>query len=571
MALPITSAFQKCAPFIGTNIKQCGTVTACNSKPVTAEELSSVFMKSNDYRVMEALLFHDMEIRQCEAVQNGLYDFFMANRVAMNKTISSKRRNSGLLEIAPFVLGRQYSPINNAYWIVSGGVTSGANWSVKVTSSTNIPADARSFPVGLRVYIDGKSAGGSGTRTAWKVVTVTDNGDNTLTLILSSQNSGSKLNSDKLGSPVNGILRRGTPNVNNFEKFCSEMPAYINWHDVPFWFETVRTTMCRSSLYDKWRKLSLENPLYREYGDLDDIQKNKQLGADWMRRVVDTMFWGKPLPYQNALQFDLLDEIDSADFSANGLGVDGGKCVGRRANLVGIYEQLAECNRVVDLQNGQLNLPALFNELYNMMRVKEGAGSNNPHVFDLFMDSQQAHLFNQAMILYYQNESGNTLRLNMDINQPAKKAQYGFNYRSYELFFPFGVVINVVTHYYFDDWLTAASAAAGSMGFTARSLWVLDFSGIYPGIIASKERRVETGKWEDLAKISNDAACTMDTNTQEEMLRSMTWTVVVECPAANLVIEGISNAVPEAIVLGSNQYPGTTTTTTTTTPAPYNG
>jgi hypothetical protein len=497
----------------------------------------------------------------------------MANRVPMNKTISTKRRNSGLLEIAPFVLARQYSPINNAYWVVSNGATSGANWSVKVTSSTNIPADARSFPVSLRVYIDGKSAGGSGTRTAWKVVSVTDNGDNTLTLVLSGQNSASKLNSDKLGSPVNGILRRGTPNVNNFEKFCAEMPGYINWHDVPFWFETTRTTMCRSTLYDKWRKLALENPLYREYGDLDEIQKNKQLAADWMRRVVDTAFWGKALPYQNALQYDLLDEIDSFDGSSINLGVDGGKCIGRRANLIGIYEQLAECNRVVDLQNTQLNLPALFNELYNMMRVRESAGSQNPRVFDLFTDSQTAHLFNQAMIAYYSGESQNTLRLVMPVdgNSLAKKAQYGFTYRSYELFFPQAVVINVVSHYYFDDWITAAGAASNSMSFTARVLWVLDFAGIYPGIVASKEKRQIVGDIDNLSKINSDFACVMETNTQEQMLRSMTWSMIVECPAANLILEGLSNQVPEPSILGNNQYPGTTTTTTTTTPAPYPG
>lgn len=569
--------FSKCAPAISTNIKQCGTVTTCNAKPVTADELSSVFMKGNDYRVLEALLFHDFEIKQCATVQNGLYDFFMANKVSMNKTMQTKRRNSGLIEIAPFVLGRQFSPINNAYWIVSNGASSGQNWSVRVASSDNIPADVRSFPAGMRVFIDGKSTGGSATKTAWKVVSATLAGDGSyVTLVLSGQNAASHLDSDKLGSPVNGILRRGTPNVSDFEKFCAEQPAYLNWKDVPFWVETTRTSMCKSTLYDKWRKLSLENPLYREYGDLDDIQKNKQLAADWQRRIVDTAFWSKALPGQNQNDYDALEEIDAFPgvLNAGGdqiLGVEGGKCVGRRANVVGIYEQLAECGRITDLQGGVLNLPALFISIYQMMRVREGNNHPNPKTFDLFTDSVFAELFNQAMIKYYNSKSDNTLRLTMDVNQQAKKAEFGFNYRSYTLFWPPGVTINIITHNFFDDWLTAAAIPSNSMGDTARVLWVLDFTGIYPGILASKRKSFRTGDLEKLAAINSDYACVMDVNTVEQTLTSMTWTMVVECPLGNLVIENIANTIPEHATLGENVYPPATTSTTTTTFAPWTG
>jgi len=546
-------------------------VTLCNAKPVTAFELTSIYMKSADYRVMEALFHHDMEIKQCEAVQNGLYDFLMANKVNLSKTISTRRRNSGLLEIAPFVLARQYSPINNAYWLISSGQSSGSNWSVKVTSSTNIPFDCRSFPAGMRVYIDGKSSGGSSTKTAWKVISCADNGDNTGTVVLQSQNTGSHLDPDKLGSPVTGILRRGTPNVSDYEKFCAEQPGYLNWKDVPFWFETTRTSMCRSSLYDKWRKLLLEdNILYREYGDLDDIQKNKQLAADWQRRLVDSMFWGKPLPFQNAAEYDQLDEItsfDPASVGLTGLGVDGGKCVGKRANAIGIYEQMAECGRIVDLQGGQLNLPALFKALYNMMRVREGANSRNPRMFDLFTDSVTAELINQAMIKYYNSKSDNTLRLTKSVDRIMKKAEFGFIYETYELFWP-RVTLNVVTHYYFDDWLTAAAAA--SQEDTARVAWVLDFAGIYPGIVASKKRTFKTGDLETLARINPDYACVMEVNTQEQSLMSVCWTMVVECPMANLIIENFNSDVPEHATL-VGVYPPVTSTTTTTTPTIYIG
>lgn len=572
MATVNANTFAKCAPNLRTNIKQCGSVTLCNAKPVTSDELNSVYMKSNDYRVMEALLHHDMEIKMCEAVQNGLYDFFMANRVNLRHRLNTRRANSGLLEIAPFVLARQYSPINNEYWAVSGGTSAGAgDWTVTVTSTTNIPSDVRSFPVGLRVFIEGASVGGSSTKTQWVVIAVTDNGNNTLTLNLNSQNAASRLDTDKLGSPAaNGtqaLLRRGTPNVSDYEKFCAEPPAYLNWKNVPFWVETTRTSMCKSELYDKWRKLVMsDNALYREFDDLDEIEKNKQLANDWQRRLVNQMFFGKPLANQGMATFDELEEI--AAYDGVDIGVEGGRCVGRRANAVGIYEQLAECFRIADLQGGQLNLPALFVEIYNMMRVRKERNKKAAMSFDIFTDSVTAELFNQAMIKYYNSKSDNTLRLTKSVDREQKTAEFGFMYESYRLFWPQGVTINIITHEFFDDYLTAAVAVGQEN--TARVLWVLDLSGIYPGIIASNRLVQETGKLKDLAAIDPNFACVMKVHTQTQTLVSLTWTMVVECPASNLIIENFDDTIPEHATL-TGAYPGTHTSTTTTTQTPWTG
>lgn len=562
--------FEKCAPALSTNIKQCGTVTLCQAKPLTQGDLTTAYMKSGEYRVMEALLHNDFEIKMCETVQNGLYDFLMANKQNWSNKMKVDRLNTGLLEIAPFVKGKQYSPINNAYWEVADGLASGSNWLVTVRSTTNIPADVRSFPVDQRVFIDGKSAGGSSTKTAWKIVTVTDNGDNSLELVLEPQNSASHLDADKLGEPVTGIMRRGTANKNDFEQFCSEAPAYLNWKHVPFWVETTRHSMCKSSLYDQWRKLLLENnPLYREFGDLDDIEKNRQLSQDWQRRLVDQMFWGKPLANQTLADYDQLEDITT--FDGGEFGVDGAKCIGKRANAVGLYEQLAECNRVFDAQGDQLNLPDLFAEIYNIVRVRQGNGQKNPTSVDIFTDTVTAELINQAMIKYYaaksEDQNGETtLRLTMNIEgfSLQKKADFGFLYRSYPLFWPAGVTINIVTHYFFDDWLTAAASV--SQEDTARVIWILDFSGIYPGIIASNRVVHNTGELNPLAKIRpTDYACVMKVHTQEQTLMSLTWTFVIECPKSNLIIENISSVVPEHATAASNDYGGTGSATTTTT------
>lgn len=573
--------FSKCAPALSTNIRQCGTVTLCNAQPLTQGDLTTAYMKSGDYRVMEALLYHDFEIKMCEAVQNGLYDFMMANKKNWSDKMSPSKVSRDYLSIAPFVKGKQYSPINNEYWLVTGianvTVDGTAYWQVRVTSSTNIPASTRSFPDRQRVFIDGKTAGGVATKTAWVVAEVTNNGDNTLTLLLLDQNSASNLAANKVGHTATaiGIMKRGTANINDYERFCAEPPAYLNWKLVPFWIETTRTSMCKSSLYDQWRTMLMSgNPLYREFGDLDDIEKNKQLANDWQRRLVNQMFWGKPLPNQTMAAYDQLEDILS--FDGGVFGVDGAKCIGKRANAVGIYEQLAECGRVTDLAQGKLYFLTLFQELYNMMRVRQGNGAKNPKVFDIFTDSMTASILNQAFILYYKAQSQNLLQLNYPVGgfSEAKKAEFGFMYQSYPLFWPQGVVVNVITHEFFDDYITAAAINDGGVGVayanTARVLWILDFPGIYPGILASNRMVNSTGDLKKLAEINPTFACVMKVNSQEQTLTSTTWTMVVECPKSSLIIENFAidtgTNMPNVIDQDpSGPYPPTTTTTTTTT------
>lgn len=580
------NAFSKCLPAISTNISQCGTVTQCDAKPLTLDELDTTYLKSGDFRVMESLLYHDIEIRMCETTRNGLYEFLMANRVNLSKRISSRRVNSGLIEIAPFILARQYSPINNDYWEVSAGSASvkpdalldAGDLYCSVASVTNIPADVRSFPVGMRVYIDGTNAGGVSTKTAWRVIEAIA-GTGVINLSLASENANSNLDSDKLTVPVTGLLRRGTPNVNGYEKWCAEQPAYLNWKNVPFWVEETRTSLCKSSLYDKWKKLVTEgNPLYREFFDLDEISKNRQLSADWQKRWVNSVFWNKALPKQNMTEYDELETIETFPSAAevtagedtHGLGVDnysvnGGytKCVGKRANTVGIYEQLAECGRVFDALGEALNLGALFREIYNMMRVRESNGRPSEQ-FDLFTDSVTAEAINRAMIGYYDNKSGGMLRLTMPVNSEVKTARFGFNYRSYKLFWP-NVTINVITHYFFDDYLNAAATVSAAQETTARVLWILDFAGIYPGILASNRVVHKTGDLQTLAAVNPDFACVMKVPTQEQTLISLTYTVIVECPASNLIIENFSSAVPDYVDDAAIDYSTGSTVTTTTT------
>jgi hypothetical protein len=568
------NAFSKCAPNIGTNLNQCGSVALCNAKPLTSDDLEGVYTKSSEYRVMEHLLRAQMEIKMCEADQNGLFDFLMANKVNLRKKVVPIGEDSGLLQIAPFINMRQHSPINNEYWLFTGGTNDGTELSINVTSAGNVPADARSFPSGdhgITVYLNSVGEGGVVIRSAWKVSTSTLNGTS-VDLVLTSLNAASNnasvlaMHGDSGTWPTEGYLTRGGNNVSDYEKDCQEKPAYNNKKLVQSWIKTRRWSMCSSSKYQQWRALLLaNNPLFKEFGDVPDVERNKQLAMEFQKSYVQDFFWGKPLENQNVASYDTLEDIQSYDGGEIGLGGDPDVCVGKRAEPVGVYEQLAECGRVVDLLGENLNLPALFHAFYDIVRIRSAQGDNN-RIVDVFTDTVTAELINRGMIKYYsaraEDHNGDAiLRINMDAGQfgVAKKAEFGFLYRSYPLHWPAGVVLNVLTHYAFDDEIAVATEAG--MGDTARRLWVLDFRDIYPGIISTNRVVAKTGDLKTMAAVDPSYACVMKVHTKEQTLNSQTDTTVVECPAGNLILENIGSGVPD-FTEGAVRYPATTTTTT---------
>jgi hypothetical protein len=569
------NAFSKCAPNITSNIKECGSVTICNAKAMTQAELQN-FTRGTDYLVMGSLIQHDFEIKMCAAVQNGLYDFLMSNKQNWNSKARMQKEQlaKGSYRIRPFLLARQYNPINNAYWIANNIVVQGSNLRIDASSSTNIPPDIRSFPTDMYLYLQGATAGGAVSRTSWIVVSAVLI-NNAVRITMSPANAGSFLPAANQSTAITtGVLTRGTPNKSDFEKWCNEQPAYLNWNEVPFWVDTSRTTMCRSSQYDDYVSMLLsENPLFKEFGYLPEAEKNRQLGEDWQRRMVEKMMWGQAKSAsQTVAAYNNLEDITA--FDGGTLGVDGATCVGKRADMIGVFQQLVQCGRYDDLLGAQLNLISLFNELYNISRVRQGAGNPNFMTIDVFTDNVTAHAINQAMITYYSNESGGLARLVMPINnspgvsfnkdQDIQKAEFGFNYRSYNLMFPAFVRLNVVTHFFFDDYLTArVNTGNAQVANSGRLLLVLDFSNIYPAIVASNSKRWNTGDLKTLASINTDFACVLEVNTQEQQLTSVTAAMVVECPAGNLWLENFSSAVP-AVTAGGPNYPATTTTTTTT-------
>jgi hypothetical protein len=548
MAEISSNIFEKCLPAIGSSINSCGALTECDIVTATPDDLEDIFTDSGDFRDMTSLLATHFEIKACGAKQNGLYDFLMANAKPMKQRLIKTPLGFGNSEIAPFIMAHQESVINDKYWSIVDSGTSGGNVTFTVKSPGNVALETSWFPPDIRVFAFGKSTSGSSVRWAGKVVgasTTTYAGAPALNVTVTAQNAGSFLDTDKLGAPDVGFLVLGVPNIADVERWCENRPALNGRKHVPFWFETSRWTMCVDELYERaFERLRKTNEYFRLFGDIEIAQRNKQYAERFQRDWVNTVFWGKPISANQTLaNYRSLDTITTFGSSPLYLPNEG-RCVGRRANAIGIYEQMAQCNRVKDLQNQQLNLVELFNDIYDLVRSRRDQGQS-ADIVEIFTDSYFASLFQRGMIRYYDDQSEGLARFLIDTKKVmmGQNGALGFKYDTYHLIYPAGVTLRIVTHDFFDDFVTQAKN--NSVESAGRMMWILNWQGIYPGVITSNRVVHRTGDINDLAKVDSDYACVMANPTTEVSLNSVTWTVVVECPSDSLVIEGIRAVIPD--------------------------
>lgn len=548
MAFSTTNIWKQCAPSINSDIATCGTASLCvNAKPETAGDLDNIYMLDGEFRVLGAMLMTSMELKACGIVEHPLRDFFMANLRPVRKNIQPDDMYKTVRKIKPFILAEQKHPINNNYWKVTGGGASGeTNWAVAVASTSGIPANAASFTPGERVFIKSKTAGG--TINVWQglVVTSTLEGDH-VNLVLTPQNAGSAFDVE---DPTTGRLTRGPANIARSEAYCDAEPTYLNTNLVPFWIEHTKTTLCNSSDVREWRKaITDNNPMYAKLFAQSEAASNGQKIAAWMNKTFENFLWGKQISInQNVNDYRSLPQV-TRFLGEIGMGYAGGTCDGYKANALGIIEILQRCNRVYDAQGADLDLWSLIDAIYNLSRVRAGVGSAGASQFDLFTDRETASLIDRGMIALFKAYSQDTLSINM----MAEGNNLGFHFKRYSLVGKgIGITLNVMTHFSLDDYLSmwteySTELADATVASGGRALWLLDMGGLAMGVVESTRQTSTSGKLEDLQRVDPAYQCVEDTATREVEQRGLTYTNIVDCPQANLLIWNLSGNIPEHV------------------------
>ena len=587
---------QRCATAISNNYDTCGSITRANIAYATPDGLLTIFKDSDTYRDMQSMMVTNMELKACGTKTYGLYDWLMSSARPVGALVNQKKIQGTDSIMEPFILATQKSIINSDYWaVVDGQVVAGYTDSNGTTGTTTHPlSDAQLvgatrvlklanrysldpatswFVAGGTLHTFGRNSSGAATRTQWEIIAAAvDPAATPAWTDVAVKHTDAVDNIDDVGTS-SGIAVIGVNNVSDYESWCNNRPALNPNRVVPFWTQTSRYTLCVDEFYKEWfAKLSANNPYFSKFGDVTLAERNRQLGAMWQREWMNSFFWGKRISSDQSLANWTALTPQYAHYNAAGVspGVTTSATshvVSRKANAIGVYEQLQACGRVKDLKGQRLNLAELFNELYNLYRTRSNSGRPADSI-DVYTDSKTAASIQTAMVKYYgaatatvgSDGTNSVMRFDYQVKD-GKIDKLGFRVRSYELLYPQGVTLNVITDHFFDDLVSAtikeeteansfnSDAADRSIADTGRFLMFLDLGGgVYPGIVDSNRKVHTIGALQDLAKIDSDYGCVMRTPTKEVTLNSLTWTAVVECPDDNLIIENFDASEPDTVV-----------------------
>lgn len=547
-----TTIFSKCTPLIREDFTSCEGLTQCDVSPTTSDELDSIYRDDgNKFRVLGALLETQMVGKMCGIRENTFADFLIANAERYEMPPPRKAANSSYLEYEPFITVRRKGVINSNYWkYTNGSSTPGTapnsaayTHYVDAVSISSIPSDAEWFPDGIEIFISSLSTSGTAVRTAWVVVDAVATDATTTRVYLNSRNAASSLTASKLTFTASGLIFRGLNNVAPSESYCAQIPALNPNAQYMAWVQDTRWSICEDDLTLEFKRRIVENnPLYREFINVEQVEANRHIAQDFKKRLANAFLFSKPISAnQTETLWKNLATVTS--FDAPNFDSIASRCVGRRANMVGVYEQLYACGRVQDMQGEILNFPEIQQFLYDLQRQREDNGGNG-RVIEAVVDSAYRPQFIQALWRYLTGRYEGAIRANMPI-PTSKTTALGFTFTDFDLDYPAGLTLRVVSHRSFDDLITAHRQVSESLVAAGRWMLLLDWSTIHLGVLESKMVTRRSATAEEWAKINEDAFCTIDIPQKSVKLYSAKVTAIVDCPAASLWLENFGFGVPE--------------------------
>lgn len=556
-----------CSIAVNNNFDTAGSITRSSVAFLTPSQLEDLFKPSGLFADMQGWFETAFEMQMCGIKRNGLYDWLMSSRRDMGHLVTVQNVDRGPSLLFPFVLARQDSVINDEYWAITqgqaqSGYTAGVTGPltapqlalgvagdrvIRVVSRYGLDLDAKYFLSADRIFILSRGGNGVSQRGQWKVLASAAEvatHPSFVDVLITSENTGSSTAWNSAPTTASVVLI-GANNVHDAEAYCLNRPTRDPRRRVPFWYQTMRRARAVDSEYEKIFAMLMENNKYfQQFGDLPLAERNRQDEEMFQRSWIRSFFFGKALNQNQTLaNWQSLPDIQSVVGSFVNTGLQG-KLLAKRANMIGVREQLMACGQVTDLQNNNLNWYEFLDANYNIMRSRDSQGKVVTDL-DWFTDSAYAAQLETAMVNYLNLEYGNTVRIVIE----KGTNELGFMWRTFEVKFPAGLRINIISHKFFDDLVNAANAEG--IDSTGRLLLCLEMgkSGpkggtIYPGMIATNRKVRMLGELENIARIDPTYACVMQVPTERINLTSETCTAVVECPSNSQWIEGIPFAVP---------------------------
>ena len=549
-----------CLPRLVPVSSACGcTLTATSIKGMTPAELEGLAFKEID---LARVIMNAAEAKVLGVQENGLATFLRSTIKDIKPKLNTTKIDEQSI-ILPYIQRLQRSYINSNYFTIEDGEahpTAGVGaipesaWNLLLNlGSSWLKSDLlqieRYFRPGNTLIVltwDDTTEKNAKTLvfTIVSAVNADDGGVSkaTVTVQPNITDAGFLLLADNAAGrgryrPTFGVAQTGANDITDRESWCYEPPADLSRKILVNWIETTRTSRCVDETYLKVLDAIMKGKVnaYQQgfvWSPLAEQNKRKAMleENDWMRSV----FFGQAInEHQTPDNYELLPTVTDV--------LDTNCPLEYKARALGFFQILTDCNRVVDLNGGALDLDYIFQQLYYLMRNRQADG-DKISVIDSLTDRWTAAKIYDAMSRYYKVRYGvDTIRYVKIGEKITHDGIIMFNYNLYDI--PeVGIQWAVFHDPFFDDHLAAFPATVGGEDFKARgrNLWFLDFSDMTIGI----------GKTMSVRRKSPDAAtnalynCVITPNTKEYNLRSQKWTAMLDRPQRHLIIHNFSSACP---------------------------
>lgn len=511
---------------------------------------------------MERVIQMAKEARVAGVIENTLEDLLYSSMTNIKPSLMKANIGSSESVILPFIYRRQRQNINSNYWnVVSGAATPGAGagglapgaWDLTVGITTSPFASAlvaleQYFLPGKNIQVDyintTTNVAYSAAFTIISAVNANSGATQRAKLTLAPPYTDAGWNALSAAAkavfqPIAGLVIVLPNAISDYESWCYQDNAENTNKLLTYFLQTTRETHQYSDEYLLALNAALTSGYFKDFKELPLAQQKVIQHKKYIRDWLNGVFYGQAInEFQDPNTYTQLPTVvDPLNPSCT---------LEYKAHALGIRTQLANCNRVLDMQGQPLNLnqgsAGLFQAGYLLKRAREASGGTVDRI-EFGTDRFTAGIILQVMQDFYKKKYGvETTRY----YEPNQKLMFENNvmltYNTYQL--PpdeGGYELCIWTDPYFDDRLISFPAAQQNRG---RVLWGIDWSDFQLGIAGTNSATRQTNVADNLYN------CVIRPNVRHYQLNSTTWTTIVEDVNRHLVVENFAAGCPNITVAG---------------------
>lgn len=469
--------------------------------------------------------------------------------------------------IQPYILRPQQSFINDNYFkIESGTPTPGRGtgdipasaWNVTVVlggawiNDGGISALEQSFVVGSTVIIHTWDNVTTKTALTLQFTILTSvNADAggtfkaTITLVpnLTAAEWAALTPAEKaVYSPAFGMLQTAANNVDDREAYCNQQRADLNRRVIANWFQTTRGVVCSQMSYEEVLEKILSgdvNAYLKGFKFLSLAEQEKQKMARQEREKMNSWMYGQIINGHQQTDYSEWSQLPAVNDP-----IDTTCQLGVKANALGFFTLLNNCNRVIDLGGAALSIDYIINTVLYPLRRQRQADGDKIDVIDSMTNRYMASKILQTMSHYYQAKYGITTTRYFEVNQKITHDNIVFfNYNVYDIE-EAGVQWAVFVDDYFNDFVDSFNTPIIGWDFRIRanSIWFIDWSDVSIGLLKTNQ---VTRKWPSVDPVTAEVyKCVMQPNPSTYRLSSETFTPMLDRPNRHLIIHNMSFECP---------------------------